>query len=364
MAGAEPLRRRGVELTLASPPGGELQRRWTAMGFAHLPWDMLEHAGLRRGDGHRRPSPRQLAGELLTTARTVRQLATLAARFDVVHSTNLWAHLDAALGARLARRPAVLELCDIVRPGPGRDVLTAAALASSSVVAISRAVASCVRPPVRNRVAVVPVAVDVQRFHPGPADPQVRARLADEPDAPLVGMVGRVDPEKGVDVVVRALALLRGEAARAHLVIVGAPGLDDGEYAAEVRAAAAPLGGRVRFAGYVPDPAEVIRSFDVLVNASRAEPFGMAVLEAQASGVPVIASAAGGIPEFVEHDASGLLVPPGDVGALAAALQRLLGDVALQRRLRQHALDQVRRCYDIGQRADRLAAIYRRLGER
>ena len=80
------------------------------------------------------------------------------------------------------------------------------------------------------------------------------------------------------------------------------------------------------FAGRRADVPDVLRCLDVLVNASDAEPFGRSVLEAQASGVAVVGTDAGGIPEFVDSDVTGLLVPPGVPAALRAALARVLAD--------------------------------------
>ena len=93
------------------------------------------------------------------------------------------------------------------------------------------------------------------------------------------------------------------------------------------------LGDRVRFVGRTDDVPGTLRALDVLVNVSAAEPFGLSVLEAQATGVAVVGTAAGGIPDFVADDDNGLLVPPGDAAALAAALARLVTDPSLRARL-------------------------------
>ena len=155
---------------------------------------------------------RALGGEVVaTTARSARRLAQLARAADVVHSNSLWAHLDCAVAGRLARRPVVLELHDLVRPGLGRVVLRAAVRLASSAIAVSRAVADTVGADLHG-LRVIPQAVDPERFHPGPPDASWRARLSSRPDEPIVGVVGRVDPEKGIGTVVRAMAMLDGPA--------------------------------------------------------------------------------------------------------------------------------------------------------
>ena len=280
-----------------------------------------ERLGLRTAqDG--RPGLRALLKEVATTGGSARRLARLARDADAVHSNSLWSHLDCAVAGRMARRPVVLELHDLVRPGLGRSVLKVATRLAAATVAISAAVADTVGSS-SGRVQVVPQGVDTERFHPGAADASWRDRLSGRPDEPIVGVVGRVDPEKGITDRGRGDGHVGRRGGRSRLAVVGAPALDDGSYDAAVRAeASALLGDRARFVGPVDDVPAVLRSLDVLVNASASEPFGLSVLEAQASGVPVIGTDAGGIPEFVTDGETGLLVAPGRPDELAAGLSR------------------------------------------
>ena len=349
--------RRGIAPTLASPPG-PFAEAWSALGFPHVALAAPERLGLRTAqDG--RPGLPALLKEVATTVGSARRLARLARDADAVHSNSLWSHLDCALAGRMARRPVVLELHDLVRPGLGRSVLKVATRLAAATVAISAAVADTVGSS-SGRVQVVPQGVDTERFHPGGADASWRDRLSGRPDEPIVGVVGRVDPEKGITTVVEAMAMLAGSAGRSRLAVVGAPALDDGAYDAAVRAeASALLGDRARFVGPVDDVPAVLRSLDVLVNASASEPFGLSVLEAQASGVPVIGTDAGGIPEFVTDGETGLLVAPGRPDELAAGLSRLLDTPALQHELAAAARANVVAHHTLGARADAMAGVYR-----
>jgi glycosyltransferase involved in cell wall biosynthesis len=351
----------GIYLTLGSPPGGDLEVAWRKLGLARLPLELPIHAGIRPADdAHGRPSPAALASELRTTARTVRLIARAARPFDLIHSNSLWTHLDTTLGGRFARRPVVIELHDLVLPGVGRKLLGMSARLAATTIAISTAVAAVVGEGKASGVRVVPQAVDLQRFSPGPADPTVRKALTDDPDGLLVGILGRIDPMKGIDVLVKAMADLGGQAASARLVVVGSPGLDAGGYEREVRAEAARiLAGRAHFVGPMNEVPDVLRSLDVLVNASTAEPFGLTVLEAQASGVPVVAASSGGILDFVKDDDNGLLVPPGDPRALARALERLLEDPGLRERLGRRGRETAEAGHGLDRRAETLAEIYR-----
>jgi glycosyltransferase involved in cell wall biosynthesis len=351
------LEARGLALTLASPPGG-LSEVWSGLGLPHVELSVPPRLGLRTASGGR-PGVGALSREVASTGRSARRLAQLARGADVVHSNSLWCHLDCAVAGRIARRPVVLELHDLVRPGLGRGVLRLAVRLASSTMAISQAVADTVgaHP---HRLRVIPQAVDPDRFHPGPPDASWRERLSSRPDEPIIGIVGRVDPEKGVGTVVRAMSMLDGPARRSHLAVVGAPALDDGSYDAQLRAeASALLGDRCRFVGPVDDVPAVLRSLDVLVNGSTSEPFGLSVLEAQACGVPVIGTDAGGIPEFVTDGETGLLVAPGRPDALAAGLNRMFGTPGLRHQLATAARDGVVAHHTLAARADAVAREYR-----
>lgn len=180
----------------------------------------------------------------------------------------------------------------------------------------------------RHRLRVVPNGVDTTRFVPR-ADPARGERLR-------VLFVGRMIPDKGADVVLDAVARLGRD--DIELTVVGSQNFDAGAapspYERDLRAQAAALGDRVRLLPFTPraEVAAVYRDADVVVVPSRwAEPFALTVMEGMASGVPVVASAIGGIPE-VAGDA-GVLVRPDDPAELAAALEALADDEALRRRI-------------------------------
>lgn len=213
---------------------------------------------------------------------------------------------------------------------------------ADAIASTSAAMAGQVRrlTPTRGAIAVTPFGIDTTCFAPAPA-----ARPAGE--GLVIGTVKALAPAYGVDLLLRAFARLEtrpGEPA-ATLLIVG-----DGPQAAELRALAEALGiaARVRFAGPVPH-AEVpawLNRLDVFVAASRIESFGVAVLEASACARPVLVSDAGGLPEVVVDGETGLVVPRGDVAALAAALARLVADAALRRRLGEAGRRHVQQRYE------------------
>jgi glycosyltransferase involved in cell wall biosynthesis len=271
----------------------------------------------------------------------------------------LWAHLETALAGRMARRPVILDLHDIVDEGAGRTVLGAAARLATVTLANSAATASTV-PGSAAKVQVVHPGVDVNRFHPGATDPRIRAELTADPSAALVAIIGRIDPNKGVDVLVDAISRLSPQVGKPHLVVIGREHVGAPEHGPALRRHATDLlGDRVRFLAPREDIPEVLRAVDVLVNASRHEPFGRTLLEAQACGVPVVGTDAGGAPELIRDGETGLLVRPFDVSALERALTRLLSDATLQRRLSSAANEQARSCFSLQSQARAAASVYR-----
>lgn len=161
---------------------------------------------------------------------------------------------------------------------------------------------------------------------PPPEDP-VPADIDLPSDVPIVGLVGRLQPWKGQDRLLRAQRILHDRGREMHLVIIGGDswGLS-ADYAASLAPLAAELGlsEQVTMTGEVPDAGPYIERLDVLVNASDQEPFGIVILEGMARGVAVLAVNSGGPAEFVQEGVTGLLARSGEPEALADALEPLL----------------------------------------
>lgn len=180
--------------------------------------------------------------------------------------------------------------------------------------------------------------------------------FADEPALPVtrpsIATVCGLHQRKGVDIIIAAFALVAAKHP-AELHIVG-----DGPDRARLEAAAAAtgFGGRIHFHGSLDDPQTVLRNTDIFVLASHAEPLGLVNIEARSAGCAIVASDVGGIPEALDHGAAGLLVPPGDAGAFARAIDGLLGDPARLARMKQQALGNLERFS-----VERLHADYHRL---
>jgi glycosyltransferase involved in cell wall biosynthesis len=219
---------------------------------------------------------------------------------------------------------------------------------SSLVIALTEGWAGFVRGfAPRARVTVVPNAVALPHTVPGRAEP---GRIL---------FLGRVEADKGVAELLDAVALLAPRLPGLHLVLAGSGGLERWRRAAFARG----IGARVELTGWLDAgarEAQLARAA-VFCLPSHAEGLPMALLEAMAAGKAVVASAVGGIPDAVRDGEHGLLVPPHDSAALAAALARMLEDAGLQKRLGERARARVAQHYSTQAVCGRLAAIYNEL---
>lgn len=200
--------------------------------------------------------------------------------------------------------------------------------------------------------------------HPGAhraAARQAAAPLEFPDELPLVGLVGRLQPWKGQDRMLRAAALLRERGREFHLVLVGGDsfGLSP-DYARSLPLLAHELGvaDMVSMTGEVPDAGPYVEQMDVLVNASEPEPFGMVLLEAMARGVAVVAVDAGGPSEIVEQGISGVLAPSGEPAALADAIESLLEQPDRRRAIAAAGRDRFLAAFTTEMMCARMAALF------
>lgn len=178
------------------------------------------------------------------------------------------------------------------------------------------------------RLRVIDNGVDLARFDPASAAPLDLESFGVAGECPLVGVIGRLAPQKDHANFVAAAALLAERAPSARFVIVGEGELR-GAIEADVRARG--LGpGRVVLTGAIRDMPALLARLDVVVFSSAWEGLPMVLIEAMAMGRAVVATAVGAIPSVIEEGRDGLLVPPGDPEALAGAIARLAGDPALR----------------------------------
>ena len=275
-------------------------------------------------------------------ASTARQLGSVirSSRAEVVMSWMSKAHLYAAPAAAALRLPSVWFQHGMPsRTDPIDRVVTT--LPADAVLAPSRTVAAAQHalwPHRPTRVAYPGIDVEGMATDPGNAERPL-STLGIPPDAPVVGLVARLQRWKGIHVLVAALPKVLRAHPEAHVVIVGGDHPLEPGYRLELEQLAARLGvaDRVHLAGYQADARGWMRAFDVVVHASDNEPLGLVVLEAMALGKPLIAGAEGGPTELVRDGEEGFLVPFDDVAGMASRVSQLLADPELGRRMGEAA---------------------------
>jgi glycosyltransferase involved in cell wall biosynthesis len=255
----------------------------------------------------------------------------------VTNSAAVW---TGALAARRAGVPHVWfvhEILDGEKPLlkyiRGRKALVRRMLRlSERIVANSEASARAFAG--ADRVVIIGNGV-AMRTGPAPDLPALRNSLGIEPGAPVIGIVGKIYPGKGQMEAVLAADILRHARPDLRLLVVGAVG--DARYDERIYETVGRLGleRSVLFLGYRDDLDAILALLDVLVVASSVDSLGRVALEAMAAGTPVVAAAAGGLPEVVRDGETGLLAASSEPELLAAGVARLLDDPALSARVRE-----------------------------
>ena len=287
--------------------------------------------------------------ELLPYARRLARVVERE-RADVVHFNTARGAIMAGLGAHLAGRDLVLHVRGT--PAIGARLWTAAQGLSGRLILVARALEAYLAPSARRRARVVYNGVPVTTEREPPRGPDVAARFGAPAhwfagDVPVVVALSSLVPFKGLHHLVRAARMLRDRGVELRLVLAGT-GLGD-RYEAWLRGLPADLGvaDRVVFAGFVADVASLLAASDGLVLPSveteRLELDGVvqqvhgneglprSVLEAMAAGRVVVATDIAGVREQIEHERTGLLVPPGDAVAISEALARVAADAGFRR---------------------------------
>jgi glycosyltransferase involved in cell wall biosynthesis len=356
----------GVRCTLACPRGDN-QALARSRG--------IEPLTIVATEGSLRLHPIRTPRALAEIGYASTQVARLAKRLkvDVVHANSIRASLVVGLASRLGRRPAVGHLRDRLPPGAAsRASLRLIGATCSHIIANSRYTLGALdEAGVHGPASVIHNPVDLELFRPlaPPERAEARGSLGLEPGTFALGVVGQITPWKGQDMALRALAALAERHPRLRLLVVGeakflsrSTRFDNRAYLQELHelASAARLAGRVRFLGERSDVPTIMSALDALLVPSHDEPFGRVVVEAMATGTPVVASASAGPAEIVEDGVSGLLAPADDLDAWAQAVERLVTDKRTYRQLvdrgRVRSAD-----FSISAHAEKVLAVYRRL---
>jgi glycosyltransferase involved in cell wall biosynthesis len=333
------LQARGAETVVFLPRNGEgwLERELAGSG-----------AAIEYFDIDRPLSPRSAAAISQTFTRH---------RIDVAHGHEFSMAVYGAWASRLAGIPHVLTMhggryhAQRLRR---RLALHAAVASSASAVAVSSSFARTLSRDLGVRRSwIQTVANGVERARPERST--VRDELRLTPDDRLIVAVGNLYPVKGHRYLVDALGLLADRYPRLHVAISGRGGLHD---ALAAQADALGVSGRLHLLGLRSDVAAVLQAADIVAMPSLSEGLPLALLEAMFAGRAIVASDVGDVRVALADGAAGVVVPPGDVTALVAAIDRLLEDPEYARGLGVAAAQQAEQEYDVSRMVDRYVDLY------
>ncbi len=307
--------------------------------------------------------PLLLAPAIIRLRRYVR-----AHGIDVVHTNGIKAHL-AACGATLtAGRPLIWHLRDIMRPGPLRALIRLLGrVAPEQIIANSRATAASLGHRGHGRLCIVHDGIGVEEFAPRPPDPNLRRSLGLAENDFVIGAVGALTPLKGHIHLIGAMPRVLVESPRARLLIVGGEMYDTLGHAGyrrilETEAVRLGVRDRLVLAGRREDLPAVYNVMDLVAFSSiRPESFGMVLVEAMASGRPVVATDLGGPREIISGPEVGILVPPANPEAMAAAILSLWRDPSLRERMARRGRERVVEKFTTARSVAGVCAVYDRI---
>jgi glycosyltransferase involved in cell wall biosynthesis len=347
LATLDGVRQAGYAVVAAAPPEGPLAETLRSRGVEVEPFPVVGADGTRRSQASLRE---ELSGILRRR------------RPDLLHANSLSMGRLSGPVAVACGVPGIAHLRDIVR-------LSRQAAADLNCHARLLAVSQAVREfhvaggLTKGKVHVLHNGVDLRRFRPRPPTGWLRDELSLPLGAALLGTIGQIGLRKGQDLLARAAGSIAARHPLAHFVIVGRRHSEKAEsrrFEADLRTVAEDLPGRFHFLGVRGDVECILNETTLLVHPARQEPLGRVLLEAAASGVAVVATDVGGTREIFPPDAAAL-VPPGDPGALADAVDRLLSDEALRSALAAAARRRAEEAFGAEQAATALIGHYRAL---
>lgn len=331
------LRTHGVAGPLVCPPGSAIAAEAARLNLEVLPVPFGGELDLLAGGRIARALRRQDCALVHVHSRRGAERAGRAAAGRL--------GIPAVLTRRVDNPLSRLAAASLLR-GFGRIVVISGAVREAML-------AARVRP---ERLTLIPSAVDAAMVEPAWSRQRLTREFGLDAEAPLVASVAQLIPRKGHSLLLEAWELVVGAVPAARLVAFG-----QGSLAGKLRSEAQRRGiaNSVVFAGWRGDLANFLGRFDLLVHTALREGLGLAVLEAQAAGIPVVAFRAGGVPEAVADGVTGLLVPPGDAAALAAALVGLLRDHEARDCLGRAAWERAARVFRVADMVEAHLTLYR-----
>jgi glycosyltransferase involved in cell wall biosynthesis len=285
-------------------------------------------------------------------------------KIDCIHSYSPRNNALSAIAAKYLRIPVLWHERNIPIKGE-KDLSRKFSFLADAILCNSSAVAGrfLTKKGLSAKVTVICNGVDTKTFSPGPAAKELTARYHAE-GKKIVGIVTNLGKRKSPQCFLDAAArILKSRSDALFLVVGGEFSESDRGRKSELEEMATSLriSGHVVFSGFVTDVADHIRLFDIGVSVTEKEACSRAILEMMACAKPVVAFATGGNPELVENNRTGILVPFGDVPALADAVAGLLADENKARAMGTQARARVLRLFDVRVNAQKTQELYSKL---
>ncbi|MDD5259392.1 MAG: glycosyltransferase family 4 protein [bacterium] len=278
---------------------------------------------------------------LFSKVRAIRKIIK-AEQITLLYACTIKSLLLGRLGSCGKRIPAIWHVRTIKTHGLLDWFIPVFA---ARIIAISAAVKRKIPDFYEKRIVVLHNAIDLAEATQKSIEFDFRKRYNINPDILLMGVVGRIAPEKGQEYFVRAGAGLVKKYPQVKMVFCGEPFLEvDKRYLAGVKdfVGRENIGDKVLFTGYLDNIWPLVAALDIIVVPSLREGFGRILLEAMIMAKPIVAARVGGIPEIIHHDREALLVPPADTEALSGALEKLIKDETKRRQLGDSGQEYVR----------------------
>ncbi len=213
------------------------------------------------------------------------------------------------------------------------------------------------------KITVIPNSMDFHSFYyslQGFDREAFRQRINIPPGSLLVGTIGEIKRQKGHEDFLRAAAMIAREEHNTHFIIAGADNTRTNEHrlALERLIRELDLTNRVHYTGWLDEVAPLLAALDVYVSASHTESFGLAIVEAMAAGLPVVATATEGAQEIIDHEKTGVIVGVGDYEAIAASVLHLLENEDERTSIGKLASTQARERYSLDRMVDATEKVY------
>jgi glycosyltransferase involved in cell wall biosynthesis len=366
---AQRLDRERWRVVLVCPEEGDLPAAFRRAGLEVriLPRPRLFSTSIPLGRKWRLPNPFACGYDAAALVAAARGLARLLAEMkpDLVVTKGLFPHFYGGLAARRAGVPCLWHVEDFISERWGglfrRCFALAARRLPTAVAVIGEPIACQLPRAMQERVRVIHNGADTEAFRPGLDGAPVRRELGIPADALVVGHVARLTPWKGQHHLLEAFAGIASRVPRAHLLLVGSPVFDSDSYGRGLRqrAAALGLGDRVMFAGHRRDVSRVLAAMDVLAYPSvEKDNCPLSLLEAMASGLPVVAFDIPGVRLVLDAPEAGVLVPVGRADLLGEALRGVLTDGDRRQRLAQGARRRTEEAFNLELHARRFEEAF------